>query len=78
MVLMARRDDGVSLYNEQGAPQLPKGLVPVGLVSFSDELRPEAKDTLQGFAQAGIQVKIISGKSADGSRVGSPGGAWST
>jgi cation-transporting ATPase E len=36
-------------------------LIPLGLLSFSDELRPEAKSTLEGFAQAGIRLKIISG-----------------
>ncbi|HEY9641816.1 MAG TPA: HAD-IC family P-type ATPase [Coleofasciculaceae cyanobacterium] len=43
------------------SPQLPEDLIPLGILRFSDELRPEAYETLQGFAQAGIEVKIISG-----------------
>jgi cation-transporting ATPase E len=34
---------------------------PLALLSFSDELRAEAKETLEGFARVGIKLKIISG-----------------
>lgn len=44
-----------------GDPQLPSGLQPLGLLQFSDELRPDASETLQKFRQTGIQIKIISG-----------------
>jgi cation-transporting ATPase E len=40
---------------------LPSTLTPLGIIQFSDQLRPEARETLYGFAQAGIKVKIISG-----------------
>ena len=50
------------VINEAGAQaHLPQGLVPLGLISLSDELRPEASQTLAGFAQAGVRLKIISG-----------------
>jgi cation-transporting P-type ATPase E len=42
-------------------PELPSHLIPLALLSFDDQLRPEAYETLQGFAAAGIEVKIISG-----------------
>ena len=42
-------------------PQLPPDLQPIGILRFSDQLRPEAYETIQGFAEAGIEVKIISG-----------------
>jgi cation-transporting ATPase E len=41
-------------------PYLPE-LTPLGLVCFTDQLRPSARETLQGFVKAGITVKIISG-----------------
>ncbi|MBD2025587.1 HAD-IC family P-type ATPase [Leptolyngbya sp. FACHB-711] len=41
--------------------ELPIGLQPLALLRFSDRLRPEAYETLEGFARAGIEVKIISG-----------------
>ncbi len=40
---------------------LPLTLIPLGIIVFNDQLRPEARETLHGFAQAGINVKIISG-----------------
>lgn len=61
-VLMVAYSPQVSnLMDEHEKPLLPDGLAPVGLISFSDELRPEAKETLAGFMQAGINLKIISG-----------------
>ncbi len=42
-------------------PELPAGLVPLGLVSLADELRPRVAETLAEFAAAGIEVKVISG-----------------
>ncbi|MBK8048299.1 MAG: HAD-IC family P-type ATPase [Anaerolineales bacterium] len=42
-------------------PVLPARLTPIALISFTDELRPDAKETLAGFREAGIQIKIISG-----------------
>ncbi|MER3432665.1 MAG: haloacid dehalogenase [Leptolyngbya sp. ERB_1_1] len=36
-------------------------LTPLGILCFSDQLRPSARETLQGFVKAGITLKIISG-----------------
>jgi len=41
--------------------ELPPNLISLGILSFSDQLRPEAYETIQGFAKAGIEIKIISG-----------------
>ncbi len=46
---------------ENSTAELPQDLKPLGVLRFSDQLRPEAKQTLDGFAEAGIEVKIISG-----------------
>ncbi len=51
----------VPLYGTDERPQLPAQLIPLGLISFSDELRPQAKETLLGFDKAGVKLKIISG-----------------
>lgn len=40
---------------------LPAQLVPLGFISFSDELRPNVQDVLGNFRRAGIQLKLISG-----------------
>lgn len=50
----------VPLHKEE-EPQLPKNLVAIGAIAFSDELRPEAEATLKQFSETGIQLKIISG-----------------
>jgi cation-transporting ATPase E len=41
-------------------PRLP-ALSPLGLVVLSDELRPNIRQTLQDFIEAGVEIKIISG-----------------
>lgn len=51
----------VSLYGPDGEPCLPVDLIPLGVLSLSDTLRTEVREVLAGFAQAGIQLKIISG-----------------
>jgi cation-transporting ATPase E len=51
----------VPMHDEKGEPKLPDGLLPMGLISFSDVLRPEAEAALAGFDKAGIRLKIISG-----------------
>ncbi len=44
-----------------GPPHLPDGLQPLGWLTFSDALRPDAKQVLDQFRQAGVQFKLISG-----------------
>jgi cation-transporting P-type ATPase E len=46
-------------------PRLPAGLTLLGLVSLSDELRPDARPTLAAFVKAGVRPKIISGDSPE-------------
>ncbi|HSR29269.1 MAG TPA: HAD-IC family P-type ATPase, partial [Anaerolineae bacterium] len=61
VVLFAHCLDEFPLHDDDGQPQLPTGLIPRALLSFRDELRPEATETLQHFAELGIEPKIISG-----------------
>jgi cation-transporting ATPase E len=61
VLLFAFRPEALPLTGAAGDPVLPADLVPAGLVALSDELRPEARETLARFAEAGIQLKIISG-----------------
>lgn len=50
-----------STNNQPSEVELPANLIPLAVLSFSDRLRPEAYETIQGFAKAGIEIKIISG-----------------
>ncbi len=61
VVLFAHLPEPVALHDAAGQPVLPNGLEALGLVSLSDELRPEARKTLAEFAGAGVALKIISG-----------------
>jgi cation-transporting ATPase E len=51
----------ISLRTSANEPVLPTGLTPLGMVSLRDELRPHVRETLTGFAEIGIQIKVISG-----------------
>jgi cation-transporting ATPase E len=44
-----------------GEPHIPDGLEPLGLVALSDELRPDAAETLAAFAAVGVQLRLLSG-----------------
>ncbi len=61
VLLFAYHPEVTPLLNSLDQPQLPPDLTPLGLISFSDELRPQADQTIRGFIEAGIRLKIISG-----------------
>jgi cation-transporting ATPase E len=60
VLLFAHSPAATTLHDADGQPELPP-LRPLALVALSDELRPQAKETLAEFARLGIQLKIISG-----------------
>jgi cation-transporting ATPase E len=60
VLLFAWAADG-QLSKSSDPPTLPVELVPLGLLSLSDELRPEANAVLSEFQNAGVRLKIISG-----------------
>ena len=64
VVLFAGRPEPLAFSEQDRPPELPPELEPLALVSFSDELRPGVRSTLDEFAEAGIEVKIISGDNA--------------
>ncbi len=62
VLVFAYNPNVTTLHDAQGQPQLPS-LTPLALVSLSDELRPQAKETIAAFRQLGLQLKVISGDS---------------
>ncbi len=60
MLLFAHNRAATTLHDGNGDPALPP-LTPLALVSLSDELRPQAKETLRAFVDLGVELKIISG-----------------
>jgi len=65
VLLFASAPANSPLAAESDHPTLPDWLDLLGAISFRDELRDEAQATIQGFAQLGIRMKIISGDSPD-------------
>lgn len=61
VLLVAHHPDGAQLRDDGDNSRLPANMRPIGLLSLSDELRPEAKETLEAFIRSGVQPKIISG-----------------
>ncbi|NYF10570.1 cation-transporting ATPase E [Leifsonia sp. AK011] len=43
------------------AEKRPEGLVPLALLTFRESIRPDARKTLDYFAEQGVDVRIISG-----------------
>ncbi|BAZ40072.1 HAD superfamily ATPase [Calothrix sp. NIES-4101] len=65
-VLLFAYTDNVDAISYQSEHEiLPASLIPLGIIYFSDELRPNVTDTLHTFAKAGINLKIISGDNPD-------------
>ena len=60
VLVFAGNAEVVSLHDESGEPRLPK-LTLLGLLSFSDELRPHLEETLDYFLKNDVQLKVISG-----------------
>ncbi len=61
VLLLGRGPDGASLRDGDDRPVLPAPLVPLAILSFSEELRADARETLAGFREAGVDLKVISG-----------------
>ncbi len=49
-----------SLYDNVGHPVLPQDLIPLSYLTFSEQVRPEAKEAIKIFTDAGVRVNIIS------------------
>jgi cation-transporting ATPase E len=64
VLIFAYNAETTKLHDSLGGEGLPK-LTPLAIVSFSDELRPHLKETLQGFLNAGVELKVISGDNPD-------------
>lgn len=61
VLVFAHSPEMTTLHDSQNQPRLPQNLKALGLITFTDQLRSDAVQTLAGFAKAGIRLKIISG-----------------
>lgn len=60
VLLLARGAEDAPLRDAAG-PSVPGPLTPLALLAFEEELRTEARATIEGLMQRGIDVKIVSG-----------------
>ena len=60
VLVFAGKSSATALHDESGQPLLPP-LTLLGVVSFSDELRPHLHETLDAFTENGVKLKVISG-----------------
>ncbi len=75
VLLFARAPAEAPLRDAADQPALPPGLRPLALLTFTEELRGDAHETLGRLVRAGVHLKVISGDDpttveAIGSRVG--------
>ncbi len=61
ILLFAHGPEPAKFGEKDGLPTLPPGVKPLAWVGLTDELRPHVEDALNGFRQAGISLKVISG-----------------
>jgi cation-transporting ATPase E len=60
VLVFARHPEVTTLHDANDEPTLPP-LTLLGLISFSDELRPHLQETISAFTENGVKLKVISG-----------------
>jgi magnesium-transporting ATPase (P-type) len=53
------------LFNADGRPQLPNDLIPLCYLTFVEQVRPEAREAVRTFTEAGVSVKVLSSDGPD-------------
>jgi cation-transporting ATPase E len=61
VICFAALPPGVPMRGEAGAPRIPDGLTAFALFALREQLRPDARETLDRLTAAGVRIKLISG-----------------
>ncbi|HYI21477.1 MAG TPA: HAD-IC family P-type ATPase [Candidatus Limnocylindrales bacterium] len=61
VMLFARVPDSASLRDPGDAAVIPEGVAPLALFALREQLRPDARETLERLTAAGVRLKLISG-----------------
>lgn len=61
VLLLAHDPTTTSLHDASDDPALPSALEPIGILTFSDELRQGLQQAIQSFYENGVTLKVISG-----------------
>jgi cation-transporting ATPase E len=59
-LVLAHSSHCIPLESEERV-ELPAGLIPVAMLTFREQVRPDAAETLSYFAEQGVDVRVISG-----------------
>ncbi|MGD9315306.1 MAG: HAD-IC family P-type ATPase, partial [Anaerolineae bacterium] len=65
VLLFAYTAQVVPLHGPDGTPQLPEELIPLCNLRYSEQVRPEAIETIHSFSETGVNIKIFSSSSPD-------------
>ncbi|HSR34599.1 MAG TPA: HAD family hydrolase, partial [Anaerolineae bacterium] len=65
VLLFAYSPQVVSLHAPDGSPRLPQDLIPLCRLRYSEQVRPEAIETIRTFAETGVNIKIFSSSAPD-------------
>ena len=65
VLLFAYYPQVVPLHGPDGSPELPQELVPLCHLRYSEQIRPEAIDTIESFSEMGVSIKIFSSGAPD-------------
>jgi hypothetical protein len=49
----------VPLHTAEGMPALPEGLLPLCRLRYTEQVRPEAVETVRAFSQSGVAMKVF-------------------
>ncbi len=61
VLLFTAHSKPLNLPNDDSLPTLPDNLEALCWITFTDELRPDAREVLDQFRKAGVELKLISG-----------------
>lgn len=50
----------VPLHDESGRPSLPDGLIPLCHLRYFEQIRPDAKETIQSLVSSKVEIKMLS------------------
>ncbi len=57
--MMAYCPEPVPLHTADGMPTLPEGLLPLCRLRYTEQVRPEAVETVRAFSQSGVEMKVF-------------------
>lgn len=60
VLVLAYRDDVVSLHDQYGTPHIPGGLIPLCFLRLSEDVSQESVGMLDKFIDAGVELKLLS------------------